>query len=267
MNRRRFIMSACSAVIAMNVVTGISAQEAPSAAREWVDLRTYVCSSVEKRDKLLELFDAALIPALNRQGVKKVGVLWTNGEVNEGNTNYNTTVFVVAPFATAEAFMARDQKLLADVQYMKDAAPIFDAPMKDPLYDTCAGSLLYTFAACPQVRQVTQSPDRLLQLRIYNSYTIERNAKKMSMFEQGGEIGTFRTCGMQPVFFSQALAGDRLANVTYMLAFNNKTEKDSAWKRFRDHPDWLKLKADPQYKDTANKITNIVLRPSKASQL
>ena len=87
------------------------------------------------------------------------------------------------------------------------------------------------------------------------------------MFEQGGEIGTFRTCGMQPVFFSQALAGDRLANVTYMLAFNNKTEKDSAWKRFRDHPDWLKLKADPQYKDTANKITNIVLRPSKASQL
>jgi hypothetical protein len=33
------------------------------------------------------------------------------------------------------------------------------------------------------------------------------------------------------------------------------------------HPEWLKLKSDPQYKNTANKIVNIVLRPSKASQL
>ena len=267
MNRRRFIVSVCSAVTALVAGTGMSAQETPVAAREWVDLRTYVCSSVEKRDKLIEIFDTALIPALNRQGVKNVGVLWTNGEVNDGNTNFNTTVFVVAPFATAEALALRDQKLLADAQYMKDAAPVFEAPMKEPLYDTCAGSLLYTFATCPQVKQVTQSPDRLLQLRIYNSYTIERNAKKMSMFEQGGEIGVFRTCGMQPVLFSFGVAGDKLANVTYMLAFDNKAEKESSWKRFREHPEWLKLKADPQYKDTANKITNIVLRPSKASQL
>lgn len=244
---------------------GAGAQNA--AGREYVELKSYVCSSVEKRDALMAVFDAALIPALNRQGAKKVGVLWTSGEVNEGNTNYNTTVFVVAAFPTFEAFASSDEKLLADAQFMKAAAPIFDAPMKEPLYDSCSGSLLYAFPTCPQVTQVTQSPDRLLQLRIYNSYTIERNAKKISMFEQGGEIGVFRACGMPPVFFAHALAGDRLANLTYMLGFANKEEKEANWKRFRDHPEWLKLKADPQYKDTANKITNIVLRPSPASQL
>lgn len=267
MNRRRFIVSVCSAFAVMTASSEARAQESAAPAREWVELKSYVCSSVEKRDKLIEVLDAALIPALNRQGAKKVGVLWTSGEVNEGNTNYNTTVFVVAAFPTGEAFQSSDQKLLADAQYMKDAAPIFEAPMKDPLFDTCSGSLLYTFATCPQVKQVTQSADRLLQLRIYNSFTSERNAKKISMFEQGGEIGVFRASGMQPVLFGQALAGDRLPNLTYLLAFDNKTEKDLAWKRFRDHPEWLKLKADPQYKDTANKITNIFLRPSKASQL
>jgi len=267
MNRRRFMVSVCFAFSAVAMTTCASAQVAPGAAREWVELKSYVCSTVEKRDKLLEVFDAALIPALNRQGVKQVGVFWTNRELNDGNTNFETTVFVVVPFATAEAFQACDGKLLADAQFMKDAAPIFSAPMKEPLYDTCVGSLLYTFATCPQVKQVTSSADRLLQLRIYNSYTIERNARKAAMFEQGGEIGIFRSCGMNPVFFSQALAGDRLANVTYMLGFANKAEKDAAWLRFRAHPDWLKLKADPQYKDTANKITNVVLRPSKASQL
>ena len=267
MNRRRFLASVCFAASAFVVVAGVSAQAAPSAAREWVELKSYVCSTVEKRDKLIEVFDTALIPALNRQGVGKVGVFWTNGEVNEGNTNFNTTVFVVVPFATAEAFQACDGKLLADAQYMKDAAPVFSASMKEPLYDTCVGALLYTFATCPQVKQVTASADRLLQLRIYNSYTIERNAQKAAMFERGGEIGIFQACGMNPVFFSQGLAGDRLANVTYMLGFANKAEKDAAWLRFRAHPDWLKLKADPQYKDTANKIVNIVLRPSKWSQL
>jgi hypothetical protein len=33
------------------------------------------------------------------------------------------------------------------------------------------------------------------------------------------------------------------------------------------HPAWLALKADKQYKDTATKIQNIVLKPSKGSQL
>jgi len=117
------------------------------------------------------------------------------------------------------------------------------------------------------VRRVTDSADRLLQLRTYNSYTSERNVRKIAMFEQGGEMGLFRACGMEPVFFGHALAGDRLENLTYMLGFANKGEKDAAWKRFREHPGWLKLKADPHYRDTANKITNIVLCPSKGSQL
>lgn len=268
MNRRRFIASLCSVGAAFVAVSNVSAQEAPATGkREFVEIRTYTCSSLEKRDKLIEVFDAALIPALNRQGVKSVGVFWTNGEVNDGNGAYATNVFVVIPHPDAESLATGDQRLLADARFMKDAAPMFEAPMKDPLYDACSSSLLYTFATLPQVKQVTRSAERLLQLRIYNSYTIERNAKKISMFEQGGEIGVFRACGMQPVLFGQALAGDKLANLTYMLGFENKEAKETAWKTFKSHPEWLKLKADPQYKDTANKITNIVLRPSKASQL
>jgi hypothetical protein len=264
MKRRSFLVSACAAA---SLLSSVSFAEPQGAAREWVELKSYVCSSAEKRDALLAVFDAALVPALNRQGAKKVGVFWSSAELNEGNTNYNTTVFVVAAFPTLEALAASEERLLADAQYMKDAAPLFEAPMAAPLYDASSGSLLHAFATCPQVTQVTASADRLLQLRIYNSYTIERNAKKISMFEQGGEIGIFRACGMPPVFFGHALAGDRLPNLTYMLGFANKDAKDAAWKAFRGHPDWLKLKADPQYKDTANKITNIVLRPSKASQL
>jgi hypothetical protein len=174
---------------------------------------------------------------------------------------------VVIPHPDGASFAGMDDRLLADAQYMKDAAPLFSAPMADPLYDSCSSALLRGFATCPQVRQVTDAPERLLQLRIYNSYTIERNAKKIAMFEGGGELAIFRTCGMEPVFFGQGLAGDQLPNLTYMLGFADKAAKVAAWKTFVNHPDWKKLKVDPQYKDTANKITNILLRPSKGSQL
>ncbi len=256
------LLAVLSCLVSCRTVPG-----GPCAAREWVEVKRYVCSSPVKRDALLAVFDTALVPALNRQGAAKVGVFWSAAALNEGNAEYDTSVFVVAAFPCLKALAASEERLLADAQYRSDAAALFDAPMSDPLYTACSSALLYAFPTCPRVEQVTDSPDRLLQLRIYNSYTPERNAKKVEMFEQGGEIDIFRACGMPPVFFGTALAGDRLPNLTYLLAFANQAEKDAAWKLFREHPAWLKLKADTQYKDTANKITNIVLRPSKGSQL
>lgn len=240
---------------------------AEPAAREWVDVTQYTCSSVEKRDQLVALFDAALIPALNRLGANKVGVFFTDTQTNDTVTNYNTSVFVISSFGCLCKLATVERGLLADEVFMKDASALFTAPMKDPLFVAQKRALFRTFEACPALLQPSTSPDRLLQLRIYNSYTLERNAKKVAMFEQGGEIALFRKCGMNPAFFAEAVAGDNLPNLTYLLAFDNKAAKDAAWNTFKAHPDWLKLKADPQYKDTANKITNIVLRPSKGSQL
>ena len=235
--------------------------------QELIEVKTYTCSNVVKRDALMKIFDGALIPALNRQGIKNVGVFWASAKENGDNAAYETNVFVVIPHPCSGTFLEGDRRLLVDEQYVKDAAALFNAPMKEPLYDSCSSLLLRGFETCPQVQKVTDSPDRVMQLRVYNSYTTERNIKKIAMFEEGGEIAIFRECGMAPVFFGQALAGDKLPNLTYMLGFASKAALDEGWGTFRNHPDWLKLKADEQYKDTANKIVNIVMRPSKGSQL
>jgi len=237
------------------------------APREWIELKQYTCSSVEVRDKLMAVLDSALIPALNRQGAKKVGVFWTDSATNDGNADYDTSVFVLASFPDAAACLTAEGKLLKDAVFMRDAAALFNAPMKEPLYDSCASSVFQAFATCPTVEQAAKSDGRLLQLRIYNSYTPERNAKKIDMFEGGGELALFRTCGMPPVFFGEGVAGTMLPNLTYMLAFESAEKKAEAWKTFIEHPEWKKMKADTQYKDTANKIKNIMLRPSKGSQL
>jgi len=252
-------LAVCMCVI---VTVRVSAAE-----REWIDLKRYACGSVEKRDTLMALFDQALIPALNRQGVKKVGIFWTDETLSKGLTNLYTTVFVLASFTDLQKAVDMERQLLADPVYMKDAAALFTAPVKNPMVESCSDDLFQAFATCPSVVQVSSAPDRVFQLRIYNSYTPERNAKKISMFEAGGEIGVFRACGMPPVFFGEAIAGQYLPNLTYLLAFENEAVKEASWKKFMSHPDWLALKADKQYKDTATKIQNIILKPSKGSQL
>ncbi len=233
----------------------------------YVEMRVYTCSSAEKRDALMAVFDRALIPALNRQGVTKAGVYSADSALNNDRQELDTLLYTVAAFPTLEALAACEERLLADAAYMREAAALFSAPMKDPLYDSCRSSVLRTFRTCPEVVQVAKSPGRILQLRIYNSFTIERNASKIAMFEGGGEIQLFRDAGMPPVFFGHALSGELLPNLTYILSFENQEEQKKAWSSFINSEGWKKLKAEPQYKDTANKITNIILKPSPNSQL
>ncbi len=87
------------------------------------------------------------------------------------------------------------------------------------------------------------------------------------MFNGGGEIAIFRKTGLMPVIFGEALIGPKLPNLTYMVGFDDEEAQEKAWQAFRSHPDWAKLKSDPQYKDTVPNITNILLRPAACSQI
>ncbi len=268
MNRRGFLGGlGVLGLAGTGCVTAGNQSRVKADGRELIELKMYKCSSVAKRDALMELFDTAMIPALRRQGISKTGVFWTDASVNNGNSDYDTTVFLLVPHADADSWLACESRLLHDKLYMQAAKTLFEAPMGDPLYDSCTASVLRGFATCPQVERVSNAATRLLQLRIYNSYTTERNASKIAMFEQGGELAIFRECNMLPVFFGEGVAGGQLPNLTYMLGFADKAAKEAAWKKFISHPAWLKLKVDPLYKDTANKILNIDLRPSNGSVL
>ena len=96
---------------------------------------------------------------------------------------------------------------------------------------------------------------------------IKRRRESVEMFEKGGELAIFRRSGMNPVFMGQSLAGAKLPNLTYMLAFDDQAAYDKGWKAFRDDPEWKKLSKDDTYKDTVSTITNLILRPATRSQI
>jgi len=88
------------------------------------------------------------------------------------------------------------------------------------------------------------------------------------MFNKG-ELAIFRRVGLKPVFFGETVVGGAMPNLTYLLVFPDDEGRKAAWNRFREDPEWLKLKAIPEYadKEIVSRITNIILTPAPYSEI
>ena len=266
------MLAAGAAGLAVSSTNQTSAQilrqrQRPNRRRQCIELRVYTASDVEKKEKLIQVLDEAFVPALNRQGIRPVGVFWTNKEINEGKDEFDLSVFVLYAHNSMESALQTNARLLADPTLREVSASIFEASMKEPRFTTLKSTLMTGFNLCPGIEVPTLAEDRVLQLRYYKSYNFERNAAKVHMFDEGGELPLFRKVGMHPVFFGDTVFGDLMPNLTYMLGFENEETRKAAWKTFVESPEWAAMKDLPMYKETANTIVNVLLKPSKGSQI
>lgn len=228
--------------------------------KEYYELRIYRVASEAQGKRLDEFLGKVAVPAWNRVGVKPVGV-FRSEKAEERD------LYVLLPHKSAESLVTCRARLLADKQYVKEGAPFLKLPKADPLYQRIESSVLLAFDAVPKVEVPSKKDTRLFQLRTYEAHSVERNLKKIEMFNDAGEVALFRKCGMNPVFFGEALIGTKVPNLTYMIGFDDVDAQKAGWKKFIAHPDWKKMSGDPAYKDTVSRITNLVLRPTAYSQI
>jgi hypothetical protein len=268
MHRREFL-TASAALAATATLLANDARGADDQPRMFYELRTYHFASAAKQQAYEQFLQSSAIPAFNRAGVDPVGVFKLLSKDNPPLklTEDSTDLIVLLPHKGIESVINLEGKLGADADFQKSGAAILNSSKDDPAYVRYDTSLLYAFPLAPKIDVPTKSPTRVLQLRTYESRNNERAAKKIEMFNQGGELTIFKRTGMTGVFFGQALAGAKLPNLTYMLGFDDPAALDKAWKAFRDDPDWKRLSKDDQYKDTVSTITNLILRPAAGSQV
>jgi hypothetical protein len=239
--------------------------------QQLIQLRTYAFTNEEKLAIFAGFLEKSLIPALNRAGVTPVGAFRLlkadNASAKPAISADELVIRVLLQFPDAGSMLALPRRLTADETFVAAQKAVLGTPMKDPVYLRFETQLLLAFAQCPRIETPTNAADRILQLRIYESHNCERAARKVEMFNEGGEIALFRRLGMNPVFFGSSIAGTKLPNLHYMLGFENTATQEATWKKFRDEPAWLKLKDDPRFKDTVSNITNLILRPLPGSQV
>ena len=274
MKRRDFL--AASAVAGASAVSGIEgalgAEERPRRGggnrrpqgqrRDIFELKQY---QLESRDQIKGLDDflcKAMIPALNRLGIDKVGVF------HERKESDAPTVYVLIRHKTSRSVIATTAALLKDEQFLKDGQKFINAGNGNLAYKRIKSALLLAFDGMKKLETPTDKDTRVFQLRIYESPTVKTGQKKIEMFNVG-EIDIFRRTGLAPVFFGEAITGDNVPNLTYMLGFDNEEAQKKAWSTFVKHPDWKAISSKPEYADKKILcgITNILLKPATYSQI
>jgi hypothetical protein len=229
--------------------------------RDLYELRRYEIASDHQKQGFDAYMRDAAIPALNRIGITPVGVFSPEKDPSP--------ITVLLRHRSMESFLSSTSKLLADAEYLKTGAGFLNAPAEKPAYQRVESSLFLAFKGMPALETPVKSPGRIFQLRIYESPSVKTGQKKIEMFNDAGEITIFRRVGLHPVFFGEALAGSRMPNLTYMLAFESADELKANWTKFGSDPDWKRLKGMAEYSDKAilSGITNLILKPAEYSQI
>ncbi|MBC8353534.1 MAG: NIPSNAP family protein [Planctomycetes bacterium] len=259
---RTAFTSAVLLIACVGVANQLNAAE-DTPMQEYYELRIYRTADAAKRKIVSDYAENALLPALSRQGIDRVGVFTRTDD----DTDF--ALYMLIPFKTLAAFSRLNGTLAADPDYGKAARDYFAIPKGDAPYARVESKLMKAFAGMPVMEIPKYSADkqpRLFELRTYESHNADKGRLKVEMFNEG-EIDIMRDVKLAPLFYGETLIGDDVPNLTYMLTAPSTEAHDEHWNGFRKHPDWQRMKALEKYKDTVSKINRWYLAPTEYSQL
>ncbi len=262
MQRRHFLTTSLAAAAAAVAPTNATAQAKP---REYYELRKYQLVSGAEGKLLQNYLADALIPALNRMGFSPIGAF--NLDIGPETP----ALYLLIPSTSLESLVTVEFQLAKDEQFMKVAAPFWNAPASAPAYSRIESSLMIAFEGWPRLVVPPVTADhgkRVFQLRTYEGPSSQDHIRKVEMFHHG-EFEVFARAGFWQVFFGDMLIGPRMPQLTYMLSFPAMAEMDAKWDAFRSDPQWKKLASDPRYsyESIVSNISNLILTPASFSQI
>ena len=261
--RRAFMASSLAIVGASAIARGAGETLSP-AGRAAYALYIYSFKNADIVKHADAYFQNALIPALRRAGTGPVGVL-----VESGKKEAPGTYYVLIPVSSIAVAGELPRTLDADAEYLKAGETFLKAPPTDPGYSNLEVRIMLAPDWFPKIEVPEKKATRLFELRRYRNPSEKALRTKLEMFGTGSEVAIFRRVGLNPVFFSEMLAGPDMPNVTYMLTYSDAEAKGKAWGAFGGDPEWKKLKNTPGYTDPeiiAN-IKSTMLKPTEYSEI
>ena len=238
-------------------------QVASTVDQEYYELRIYKIYDYDKQRAAEAYLKDALLPALGRIGLDRIGVFTNKDDPNDHS------LYVLIPFPTIDKFSGLNKTLAEDKEYQTAAAEYFTRELKDPVYDRIESRFLKAFAGMPVIElpavSVEKKP-RIFELRLYQSHTEDHARRKVKMFNDG-EIQIMRDTQLAPVFYGETLIGPDVPNLVYLLSAEDAESHEKHFTAFREHPEWKRIKVLEEYKETVSKIEKWILQPTSYSQL
>jgi hypothetical protein len=257
MERREFIQKTVLATSAITAAAITPSQAEQQQGKEFYEWRVYTMRWGQ--GALDNFLSKALIPALNKQGIKSVGAFSEIGKSEPAK------LYLLIPYASFDQFTKVNAALKTDQAFIDASAEYNKIPMDQAVYSRYDSSLMIAFNGLPKMI-VPKNEKRIFEVRTYEGYSEDAVARKIKMFNDE-EFTIFNRVKLNPVFFGEVVAGPNLPALTYMITFKNMEERDQNWKAFGADPDWQRVSKDAQYLNTVSRIYKTFLEPLPYSQV
>lgn len=240
-------------LLSLNLVTTIYSQT------EIYELRVYEMEFFKPASVLHNYLENALIPALNRHGVKNVGAF------EEESNALPKKIYLLIAYNNINAIGQIADALSTDKEYNSSAEPYHNAPQEKIPFTRISTSFIRSATGFPRLVKPHEDSE-LFELRIYESHNEDALRRKVKMFNES-EFDIFAEVGLNTVFFGQNISGDQMPCLTYLLAFKDFSAHQEAWSKFGPHPEWQRITKLEEYANAMNNITRVFLKPLAYSQL
>ena len=247
------------------IISGFSQELfSQSKKQSFYEIKVYHFANGEQEKMIDGYLQNTYLPALNKQGFKKIGVFKPIGN----DTLADKRIYVLIPFKSAQDFIELPGQLEKDQQYKINGKAYLEATYTKPPYNRMESILLKAFSympavAVPELKNPREK--RVYELRSYEGYTEEIFKNKVEMFNEGGEVSLFKRLGFNAVFYASVVSGSHMPNLMYMTTFEDMNSRDEHWKAFGNDPEWKKLSAMEKYQNNVSKIDVLFLRPTDYS--
>lgn len=229
------------------------------AQNEIYELRTYELNLLKPNDVVHNYLENALIPALNRQGITKVGAFEETGDA------LPKKVYLLIAYPDMVGYQVISDNLKEDEQFKADSKSYSKTPPDVFPYHRVKSSFIRSVSGFPKLVKPAEG-STLYELRIYESYNEDALRRKVKMFNDS-EFAIFDEIGLHTVFFGENISGDQMPCLTYLLGFKDMKERDDNWAKFGPHPEWQRIVKLEEYANTVSNIIRIYLKPLSYSQL
>ncbi len=246
------------------LLTVISSGFAASPKQQYYEVRIYRVNGPDQEGIMDAYLRDAYIPALHRAGIQVVGVF----KPIEKDTAFGKLIYVFTPFKTIDEYAQLADKLAKDQVYTKSGESFIDAAYNKPPFVRYESILALAFTHMPQFKIpkfATPPSERIYEYRSYESATEAKAAKKIQMFNEGGEIGIFESIGANPVFYAKVIMGSQMPRLIYMTTYADMKSHDEHWVAFRNHPDWKRISGMEEYRNATSKTKAYLLHPTSYS--
>ena len=204
--------------------------------KEYYEIRQYELPFNSPENILHEYFSKVLIPALNRHGVKNIGVFETLGDP------IPKLVYLFIPYDDVYHYGNILKELSRDKVYLNSRKFYDSVPQSNKVYNRYNVSFLTAIDGLPK---------------------LIKPKRKSNIFE----LRIFDDTGLYSVFFGEQISGSLMPSLTYMLAFESMEERNANWKKFSADPNWKRISKLDKYSNTVSDIKRTFLIPLNYSQL